>query len=230
MHWNLSSKLAIAYSGLIALMAGALSVTIYWQLRISQQNALQDRLLGTVSLAAPQIDGDYHALVNKPEDVHTAFHTINQQRLKDIQASDPDILRLYTLRFRDGQYTIVLDYAPDSENLGQPLAKVGDVPQNLPPRLQQETDIQDPTVETAIRANREGQFVLYGYAPIKSVLGRSDGILVIEMDATTVTQNTVRALAVPDGVADFFTARVVARPIGRGTTHTTSQSGCPPFG
>jgi len=123
MYWNLSSKLVIAYSGLIALTAGALSITIYWQLRISQQVALQDRLLGITSLAARQINSDYHALINNPEDVDTAYYTVNQGQLKEIQASDPDILRLYTLRFRGGRYTVVLNYAPDSQYIDQPYEK-----------------------------------------------------------------------------------------------------------
>ncbi|MDJ0515046.1 MAG: ATP-binding protein [Trichodesmium sp. MO_231.B1] len=211
MYWNLSSKLVIAYSGLIALTAGALSIAIYWQLRISQQVALQDRLLGITSLAARQIDSDYHALINDPEDVDTAYYTVNQRRLKEIQASDPDIVRLYTLRFRDERYTVVLNYAPDSQYLQQPLAKFGDVPQNLPPRLQQNTEIQAPITETAIRQNAAGQFVLYGYAPIKSQLGRSDGILVIEMDATNVTQSAVGALAVAGGI--FLVVLLVSLPL-----------------
>ncbi|NEQ75316.1 MAG: response regulator [Okeania sp. SIO2C9] len=210
-YWNLSSKLVIAYSGLIALTAGALSITIYWQLRISQQVALQDRLLGITSLAARQIDSDYHGLINDPEDVDTAYYTVNQRRLKEIQASDPDIVRLYTLRFRDGSYRVVLNYAPNSQHLKQPLAKFGDVPQDLPPRLQQKTEIQTPITETTIRANGVGQFVLYGYAPIKSQLGRSDGILVIEMDATTVTQSAVGALAVAGGI--FLVVLLVSLPL-----------------
>ncbi|NEQ38776.1 MAG: response regulator [Okeania sp. SIO3I5] len=211
MYWNLSSKLVITYSGLIALTAGALSIAIYWQLRISQQVALQDRLLGITSLAARQIDSDYHALINEPEDVGTAYYIFNQRRLKEIQASDPDIVRLYTLRFRDERYTVVLSYAADSQYLKQPLAKFGDVPQNLPPRLQQNTEIQAPITENAIRTNDAGQFVLYGYAPIKSQLGLSDGILVIEMDATTVTQSAVGALAVAGGI--FIVVLLVSLPL-----------------
>lgn len=211
MRWNLSSKLVIAYSGLIALMAGALSITIYWQLRTSQQEALQDRLLGIVSLAARQIDSDYHALINNPEDARTAYYTINKQQLKDIQASDTDIVRLYTLRFRSGYYTVVLDYAPKSEGLAQPLAKVGDIRQNLPPRLQQQAEIKAAVTETKITNNSEGQPVLYGYAPIKSALGRSDGVLVIEMDATSVTQSAVRALATAGGI--FLIVLLISLPL-----------------
>jgi hypothetical protein len=119
-RWNLSSKLVIAYSGLIALMVGALSITIYWQLRTAQQSALEDRLLGIVSLAARQIDSDYHALVNNPQDRDTAYYRINQRQLEEIQASDLAILRLYTLRFRAGSYTVILDYGPNIDNLAPP--------------------------------------------------------------------------------------------------------------
>ncbi len=211
MRWNLSSKLVVAYSGLIALMAGALSATIYWELKTSQQTALQDRLLGTVSLAARQIDSDYHALINKPEDTGTAYYTVNQQQLQAIQASEPDIVRLYTLRFRGEDYQVILDYAPESEGLTQPLATVGEVLADLPPLLQQKAEIKTPITETVIKNNRQGQPVLYGYAPIKNKLDRTDGILVIEMDATSVTQYTIHALTIAGSI--FSVVLVISLPL-----------------
>lgn len=85
------------------------------------------------------------------------------------------------------------------------------MPQNLPPYLQQNTEIQAPITQTSIRANSQGQFVLYGYAPIKSQLGRSDGIFVIEMDATTVTESAVGTLAVAGGI--FLIVLLVSLPL-----------------
>ena len=195
-RWTLNTKLVAAYSGLIILMAGALSFTIYWQLRRSQQLALTDRLLGTVSLAAHQIDSDYHALINKPEDAYTAYYTVNEQQLSTIQAADVDIVHLYTLRLRANQYTVVYDYVADNDHRTQPVIDIGQVLPHLPPLLQDRVPIETPMTEPHIRSNPDGQPVLYGYAPIKSSLGRSDGILVIEMDATDVLQSATRAFAI----------------------------------
>lgn len=190
--------------------AGALSIAIYWQIRTSQQAALQDRLRGTVSLAAQQIDSDFHALINQPEDQRTAYYTINQQRLQNIQVSDPDILRLYTLRLREGDYRVVLDYISETEQQPQSKLSVGEIPPDLPPKLQLKKELDTPQTETAI-INRQGQAVLYGYAPIKSELGRVEGILVIELDARSVAASSVAALLTAGGI--FVLVLLVSLPL-----------------
>ncbi|NEZ64138.1 response regulator [Leptolyngbyaceae cyanobacterium CCMR0082] len=199
MRWNLSTKLVVAYSGLLALMAGALSVGIYWQLQRSQRAELQDRLLGTVSLAALQIDSAYQSVNDQPKDTDSD-PIVNQKILQDIQASEPRIVRLYIVQLRNGHYSVTSDYRPGGNRLPQSPTRVGDVCSDLPHLLQQQTKIQAPITETTIRTNREGIAVLHGYAPIQSQLRRSDSILVIEMDATSVGQNTVRVFIIAGGI------------------------------
>ncbi|MDV3348765.1 ATP-binding protein [Leptothoe sp. LEGE 181152] len=199
MRWNLSTKLVVAYSGLLALMAGALSVGIYWQLQRSQRAELQDRLLGTVSLAALQIDSAYQSVNDQPKDTDSD-PIVNQKILQDIQASEPRIVRLYIVQLRNGHYSVTSDYRPGGNRLPQSPTLVGDVCSDLPHLLQQQTKIQAPITETTIRTNREGIAVLHGYAPIQSQLRRSDSILVIEMDATSVGQNTVRVFIIAGGI------------------------------
>jgi PAS domain S-box-containing protein len=65
--------------------------------------------------------------------------------------------------------------------------------------------------ETRIRSNRAGQSVLFGYAPIKSSLGRSDGILVIELDATSMTQSAVHAFMVAGII--FLVVLLISLPL-----------------
>ncbi len=208
MRWNLSSKIVVAYLGLTTVTVSALSTPLYWQLRTSQRQALQDRLLGTVSLAARQINSHYHALINQPQDINTAYYTINQQKLQEIQASDPDIIHLYTLRFQAGHYTVVLDYVPDTQKTR---TQIGDFLQDLPPSLQKDTDIQAPTTELVISTNQDGHSVLYGYAPIKSSLGQADEILVIEMDASSVIEREARAFMIVGWM--FLVVLLISLPI-----------------
>ena len=200
MRWNLTAKLILAYLGGIALMTGSLSAGIYWQLQRFQRAALQERLLGVVSLAAKQINGEYHSLINRPEDTDSAYYIANQQHLNEIQSAEPDIVRLYTLRFRDGHYRIVLNHLPEHDVLTQSSARVGDVLSDLPYLLKQQTTIETPITEKDIRINPEGQIVLYGYAPVQGELGHSDSILVIEMDATSIGQSAIRFLSISAGI------------------------------
>lgn len=200
MRWTLITKLVVAYSGLIAIMAGSLSLTIYWQLRHYSQTALGDRLRALTSLAARQIDSDYHSLINRPEDAQSVYYNVNRQQLQAIQATDPDILRLSTLRWQVDRYTIVLDYLPPTHSATEPLRAVGTTPQELPPSLQTEAVIQTAMTEAQFTKNQDGRLVLYGYAPLQNELGRVDGVLVIEMDATDVSESTAWALTIAGGI------------------------------
>jgi signal transduction histidine kinase/CheY-like chemotaxis protein len=192
-QWNLSTKVIAAYSVLIALTAGTLTSGLYWQLQTAQRQALRDRLLEVVSLAAPQIDSDYHALVVTPQDVHTAYYSINQKRLQDIQSTSNAIKHIYTLRRKtNGQFAFVLDYFPSKKRQTQ----VGEVILQLPPMLEAGLAIRQSTVEKDILTDKSGNAILYGYAPIKGLFGRPEGILVIELDASSAIYSEIRAGAI----------------------------------
>lgn len=208
--WNLSTKVVVAYSLLIALTAGALTVGLYWQLRTSQLKAIRDRLQELVSLAIPQIDSDYHALIVTPLDADKPYYTINQKRLQNIQSTSEAIERIYTLRQQqNGQFTFVLDYSPSQQNS----AFIGEVFEPLPPMLKAGlTTIVKPIVEPNIIKNAVGKPILYGYAPIKDLFGRADAILVIELDASSVLQSEVQAgviALITFGIILLFTLVIV---------------------
>ncbi len=189
-HRKLSTKVVASYSLLIALTAGALSSVMYWQLRSSQRQNIRDRLLQTISLAVTKIDSDYHGLVVLPKDQRTPYYSINQTALKEIQSTSEDIKRIYTLRpDPDKGFTYVLDYSPDQE-INQ--LKVGDVAKYVPQELQNKSFAQ-PSVARRFQRNQDGELVLYGYAPIKDNFGRTDGVLVIELDASPIVKREIRA-------------------------------------
>ena len=110
LRWNLSIKVVVAYSGLIALMAGVLTTTLYWQFRTGHQQAMHDRLLDLLSLTVPLIDSDYHSLTLTPKDMDKPHYTINQKKIQTVQATTKGVVRIYTLRPQgNGQFNIVLN-------------------------------------------------------------------------------------------------------------------------
>ena len=66
--WGLSTKWTLAYSILILLVSGTMTLVLYLHLRIAQRQALRERLHDIVSFAAPLVDGDFHSLIRSPED------------------------------------------------------------------------------------------------------------------------------------------------------------------
>jgi signal transduction histidine kinase len=194
-RWNLSTKVVVAYSGLIALMAGALTTTLYWQFRTAHLQAMHDRLLDLLSLTVPLIDSDYHSLTLSSKDTDKPYYTINLKRIQTVQATTKGVEHIYTLRPQGkGQFNIVLHYDPDSKQS----VSVGESLKELTPILLKEgATLSQPKVENDLLKNGDDKPVLYGYAPIKDQFGRLEGILVIELDASSIiqTKNLGRAIA-----------------------------------
>jgi signal transduction histidine kinase/CheY-like chemotaxis protein len=195
-RWNLSTKVVVAYSGLIALMAGVLTTTLYWQFRTAHQQAMRDRLLDLLSLTAPQVDSDYHSLTLATKDVDRPFYKINLQKLQTVQESTKGVNRIYTLRPQNnGRFKIVLNYAPKSTPLiGQSLISV------TPILSTEGSTLSQAKVENNLLKNADNQPVLYGYAPIKDQFGRLEGILVIELDASSIVQTEKIGSAIALGI------------------------------
>lgn len=193
--WSLSAKLTAAYSILIVMVAGTLATSLYLHLLTAQRQAIRDRLLDIVSLTIPQMDSDYHSLIVTPADEQRPYYKILQQRLQAIQTASPDIKRLYTLRQEpDRSIVVVMDYAPPPYRK----VKVGQKLTKLTPTIGQGlSTIDRPVVEQNLLENSAGKEVLYGYAPINDPLGRREGVLAIELDASDIinSQNQAKNLA-----------------------------------
>jgi signal transduction histidine kinase/CheY-like chemotaxis protein len=196
LRWNLSTKVVVAYSGLIALMAGVLTTTFYWQFRIAHQQAMRDRLLDLLSLTAPQLDSDYHSLTLTTKDIDQAYYKINLKKLQTVQESSKGVKRIYTVRPQNnGQFKIVLNYAPTSTPL------VGKVLETITPIISTEGfTLSQPKVENYLLRNADDQPILYGYAPIKDQFGRLEGILAIELDASSIVQTETIGSAIALGI------------------------------
>ncbi|MBW4694124.1 MAG: PAS domain S-box protein [Lyngbya sp. HA4199-MV5] len=187
---SLSRKIILAYSLLATLAAGLLTSNLYWQSHTVQRQEIRNRLLELLQLSAPQIDGDYLALTTTADSMKLPFYTINQKRLQNIQAAVPSIDHIYVLRqLPNGQSVFILDYAVD-----RPSTPVGKPVQRLTPMLKAGiANLKQPIVEPDLLNNPAGTPVLYGYAPIKNQFGRTNGVLVIALNASSIIQSEVQA-------------------------------------
>ncbi len=207
LRWNLSTKVVVAYSGLIALMAGTLTITLYWQFRTAHHQAMHDRLLDLLNLTAPQIDSDYHSLTLTPKDTDKPYYKINLEKLKTVQATSKGINRIYTLRPKNnGQLAVILNFSPAStssstSSTSSSTSFVGETVRTLTPILSKSAStLSQPEVEKDFLQNPEHKPVLYGYAPIKDQFGRVEGILAIELDASSIVQDELIVGAIALGV------------------------------
>lgn len=188
-NWNLSTKIIVSYSVLIAVMAGALASGMYWQLRSSQRQGIHNRLLAIVSLAVPQIDSDYHGLVLQRSDRTSAFYKINQDKLVAIQGTSKDILRIYTVRQQPNKtFIYVLNYDPSDRD--KTILIGMDYKESLND-LNAAVARNAPFVGQEFHQTTNGETVLYGYAPITNLQGRVNGFLVIELDASSVVRREI---------------------------------------
>ena len=187
--WSLSIKWSLAYSLLILLVTGALTIGLYLQLRAVQRQALQDRLNDIVSFAAPLVDGDFHSLILSPEDEDSSFYRVISLRLKSIRDTSEVIERIYTLRQQeDGRITFVVDVDPDTPaHVGQDYLRPSSL---LEKGL---TLISGPVVEDNLYTDSSGTF-LSGYAPIYNQFRDLDGVLGIDIDATAIIANEAQSL------------------------------------
>ncbi|MEH2295467.1 ATP-binding protein [Nostoc sp.] len=214
-NWNLSTKIIASYSVLIAVMAGALASGMYWQLYSGQRQGIRNRLLAIVSLAVPQIDSDYHGLIVKPSDRTSAFYKITQAKLIAIQATSKDILRIYTVRQQPNKkFLYVLNYNPSDQ--GKTVLIGTDYQESLN-GLNTAVARNAPFVEQKFHQSANGQTVLYGYAPITDLLGRVNGFLVVELDASYLVRReiSVALLALVTFFAVLLLTVIVVRWLSR---------------
>ncbi|MGD1908035.1 MAG: ATP-binding protein [Leptolyngbyaceae cyanobacterium] len=193
-NWKIGTKLVTSYSVLIALMASALVGSLYWQLYSSQRQQLRNTLLQTLRLAVPQIDSDYHSLIVTSEDAKSPFYPIIQRTLQDLQATNDNILHIFTVRPQaDGTFAYVFDYMPRAAY--QPL------PVNSPYASTNRPPVgsDEAWVASKIHQNQDGIPVIFGFAPITDQFGRVDAYLAIELNVSQVIQREKQAASIALG-------------------------------
>lgn len=188
---SLSSKLTIAYTVMVMLVAGMLTVTLYLQLREAQRRVARERLRDMVSLAVTQIDGDFHTLIVAPEDATSSFYRIIQSELRTIQTTSTAITRITTLREQeDGRVVVVVDQAL-APAAAAPIGQAFEAPS--PVLAAGLATITTATVDADVVMLASGAERFFGYAPIVDQSGRQDGVLAIELDASPLIASETQA-------------------------------------
>jgi anti-anti-sigma regulatory factor/HAMP domain-containing protein len=187
---SLSARLTIAYTAIIMLVVGSFATAMYVQLQAAQRSVSRERLADLVGLTVAQIDGDFHSLIVAPGDETGSYYRIIQTTLANIQGISPAITRISTLRQDDkGHVSVVVDqhmHEGRATAIGQPFGNHGPLlAAGLP-------SITGTSIEADLVTMPGGEQRFYGYAPIFDQYGRTDGVLVVELDASTVVASEQR--------------------------------------
>ncbi len=200
--YSLSVKLTAAYSVLILLVSSVLTLSLYFELRATQRSAIRERLHDIISFAVPLVDSDYHGLIITPQDQNGAYYEIVFSRLKSIETTSKAINRVYTIRpQKDGSLIYIVDTTPNLTKR----AKVGQNYQNNSPWLTQllqtidtvettSSQVVKPVIEDGLYTRESGEVLLRGYALIIDQFGHVNGILGVELDATSIIASERHAM------------------------------------
>ncbi len=185
---KLSTKLIIANSFLILLVSGVLTLGLYLEIRNAQRQVIHERLQDILNFSGPLVDGDFHSLIQSPEDEAGSFYKVVALRLKSIQDTSDTIERIYTLRqLSDGTLTYVVDV----DRTGH--ATVGQEYTRASPLLDNGlASISSPTAEENIYTDTYGTF-LSGYVPVYDQFRNLDGVLGIDITADSIIATEKRA-------------------------------------
>src|SRR5579859_2473319 len=110
---SLSTKLTLAYSILILIIAGVLALSLYVQAYNRQRTAISDRLRDILNFSIPLVSGTYHSLVTTSDDETKAAYHVVLDKLQSILTTSDIIKRVYTIRQKpDGSLEYVIDANP----------------------------------------------------------------------------------------------------------------------
>jgi diguanylate cyclase (GGDEF)-like protein/PAS domain S-box-containing protein len=192
-NMKLSTRLILVNSLLILIVSGVLTFGLYWQIRLTQRHAIQERLLDILSFSAPLVDGDFHNLIRSPEDETGSFYHVVSVRLKSILDTSVAIEHIYTLRqLDDGRLVYIVDVGePNGAAIGQEYLRTSALLKNGL------AAISGPVVEDDIHTDSSGTF-LSGYVPIYDQFRYLNGVLGIDLNAESIiaTEKLARNTAI----------------------------------
>ncbi len=120
----------------------------------------------------------------------------------ELLTTTPSIIHVYTLRQQtDGQFVFILDCPGSNRSIAPAGTRLEQLTPNLKAGM---TSLNQPIVEADLLTNPFGTPVLYGYAPIKNQFGRINGILVIELNASSIIQSELQAGAIAAGILELY--------------------------
>lgn len=176
---KLLTTLQLTLVGLCGLFSLIFSGVHYYNARLDLDNAVCNRLKLIAGVAAQTIDGDVHATLRSRADESADNYKKLKAQLAKVQACDPDISFIYTMRemANDGDCMFVVD-ATEDEKL---LSHLGDVYDDVTPvqrkALRSKSGV---SVEDTFSTDEWGTF-RSAYAPILDANGKLDGVVGVDL-------------------------------------------------
>jgi class 3 adenylate cyclase len=217
-------SLAVALSGSFIIFLIAAMVTMgsaaYYNIREIVKQEVQSRIHMAAALAGLQIDSGVHAKILETEDGTGAEYRSLRSKLLQFKKADPNIRYIYTFRMKqDGKLVFILDAERNSKLVSRPGQEYLQVSKALrdsflpPYKIHIENDLQKDDWGTW----------LSGYAPMLDSSGRLEGVIGIDVAASTLSilQKKyfrdlllwILPLCIAAILCGFQLARFISRPI-----------------
>jgi two-component system NtrC family sensor kinase len=182
---KLQTRLSVYFAASTALIITLLYLVV---LLISYHQAngeFRKHLCSIAKVAALQINGDVHATLVTPAQETSPVYLQMKQHLQKIRESvEYDVKYVYTWRFNaDGRLVFVLDTGITPEEMSH----IGDIYENNDPQfLNMISSLDRPMADKDFVPDKWGSW-LSAYAPIYTSDGKKEGILGMDVSASSIT-------------------------------------------
>jgi methyl-accepting chemotaxis protein len=178
---TLRTQLALRFALLSFLISAALGGTLYFYFRTLGRQNLKEHLSDVVSLAARQVSGDQHALIQPGDDRDSPNYREVLEVLRSIKMAGSEVSALYTMRpnANDGIAFVVDTTEVDPSPVGEVYADPG------PVLAASFSSLNSAVVEDNFYTDQWGVW-LSGYAPIYNSSGQREAVLAIDISAEDV--------------------------------------------
>jgi len=181
---NIRVKIITAFTLVAMTSLGILGTVTYINYRNQVREDIRQRLLNIVSITALTLDGDLHSNLLNAEDTQTETYDQAMAINDSILATDSDLVFAYTMRQDvDGQIYFVIDASLDPTYESVAVGTIYEEPSEL--LAEKFATLDQPIVEEDLYTDEFGSF-LSAYAPFYRQDGTMEGIVGVDIDATTV--------------------------------------------
>ncbi|NOH04042.1 MAG: GAF domain-containing protein [Chloroflexi bacterium] len=182
--YSLRTKLITFFTFATLIGVGIVGIGSYISYRNQVREDIRERLIHVVSIIALNQDGDLHATIQTVEDQQSDAYKKMQAANAAILATDPDLTYIFSVRVDEqGKLTFVLDNGLEEGYVPLIPGVVYDDPSAL--LAENALTLDRPIVEEDFYTDEYGTF-LSAYAPIYRKDGTREGIVGVDINATTV--------------------------------------------
>jgi diguanylate cyclase (GGDEF)-like protein len=210
MRLTVHRTLFLSHFAAVALISGSIGALVYRAAVDAVMDSLRARLTASAALLARVLDPVELDPVSSPAAVDSEVYRTTLARIRELQATDPDISFVYVMRLQAGKVLFVVD-SDRSRSQALPGQEYAEAPTTLV------QGFAAPSADDEITADRWGHF-LSGYAPLPK--GRGRYLVGVDMRADVVHSRlaTLRATAVVALLLSLALAGLLAWLVSRRLT------------